>query len=123
MAREITPSEVSTPRRGRPGTRQVGKLGQAQTYAEKILAALESAGVEGAEEPLQVYLSCYRALAANRDPRASVELTNVQRQLQARIARIRDEEIRRSFSHNIDAHREILQAFALLNRDDPHGLD
>ncbi|MFQ5595610.1 MAG: tetratricopeptide repeat protein [Anaerolineae bacterium] len=95
-------------------------LHQAQSYVEEILGYLErnisssnsGHGLNGAEEPLRVYLTCYRALNANQDPRAAQILTTAHNLLQEQAAKITDEDMRRSFLENVPAHREILREWA-----------
>jgi len=78
---------------------------------DEILGFLESHTLEGTEEPIRVYLTCYQALTANQDPRAEELLNTAHRLLQERAAKIGDEEKRRSYLENVPAHREIVQEF------------
>jgi tetratricopeptide (TPR) repeat protein len=87
-------------------------LAQAQTHIEEILSFLEDNTLDGTEEPFLVYLTCYRVLNANRDPRAQEILTTAYGLLQEQAVRISDEELRRSFLENVAAHREILSEWA-----------
>jgi len=80
---------------------------QAQTYVEEILSYLEGNPPDGIEEPFRVYLTCYRVLRANEDPRAGDILSTAHRLLQERAAKISDEKMRQSFLENVTAHREI----------------
>jgi len=70
--------------------------------------------LDGTIEPLRVYLTCYRVLRANEDPRAGEVLSAAHRLLQERAARIDDEQLRRSFLENVAAHREIIEAWEAL---------
>jgi tetratricopeptide (TPR) repeat protein len=101
-----------------------GHLSQAQVWVEEILehlgagAPLASDGtspsghaLDGAEEPFWVYLTCYRVLHTNGDPRAQEVLTAAHDLLQERAAKIEDEELRRSFLENVAANREIVRAW------------
>jgi hypothetical protein len=65
-------------------------------------------------EPLRVYLTCYRVLQANDDPRADTILEEGYRFLQERATKISDEEERRSFLENVAANREIASEYALV---------
>jgi predicted ATPase/DNA-binding SARP family transcriptional activator/Tfp pilus assembly protein PilF len=85
-------------------------LTQAQAQVEEILSFLETDSLQGTDEPLRAYLTCYRVLRASQDPRAATVLTAAQRLLQAQAAKIADEKLRRSFLDNVAAHREILAA-------------
>jgi adenylate cyclase len=87
-------------------------LSEARTRVEEILGYLENHTLEGTEEPIRVYLSCYRVLLANRDPRAKGLLNTAHRFLQVRAAMIGDQVMRRSYLENVSSHREILQEFA-----------
>jgi tetratricopeptide (TPR) repeat protein len=87
----------------------LGALAQAQDQAEEILSHLKSSMLDGIDEPLRIYLTCYRALHANQDPRAQEILSTAHNLLQERAAKIGDEEMRRSFLENVTAHREIME--------------
>jgi len=89
-----------------------GDLTQAQAQVEEISSYLESNTLDGTDEPFRVYLTCYRVLHANQDPRAGDILNTAHRLLRERAARISDEELRRSFLENVAAHREIVSEFA-----------
>lgn len=82
------------------------------TYVETILAFLDSGGsLEGTEEPLRVYLTCYQVLSASGDPRAQTILEMAHEMLKARAASISDADMRRRFLDNIPHHREIVAAW------------
>jgi tetratricopeptide (TPR) repeat protein len=81
----------------------------AQRQVEEILAFLETGSVDGTEEPLRIYLTCYRVLAAAGDPRAESTLTTAHQLLQERAAKI-PEQMRSSYLEKVAAHREIIQA-------------
>jgi predicted ATPase len=85
-----------------------GDLEQAQTQVKEILAYLETETLDGTEEPFRVYLTCYRVLCTNQDPRAKTILNTAYHLLQEQVAKISDEETRRSFLENVAAHREIV---------------
>ncbi|MCP4540024.1 MAG: tetratricopeptide repeat protein [Chloroflexi bacterium] len=86
-----------------------GALSRAQSCVEDILAFLEENTLDGTEEPIRVYLTCYRVLRANQDPRAEVVLNSAYNLLQKRAARIREEEMKRSFLENVAVHSEVLE--------------
>jgi hypothetical protein len=65
---------------------------------------------------LRIYLTCYRVLQANADPRAEEILCTAHNLLQERAAKIDDEELRRSYLENVAAHREIV-GLAVLQED------
>ncbi len=91
-------------------------LAQAQARVEEILSHLENHTLDGTEEPFRIYLSCYRVLWANQDPRAEDILNTAHCLLQEWVAKIGDEEMRRSFLENVAAHREIVREFAKVDR-------
>ncbi len=84
----------------------------ALAYVEEILGHLDTGSVDGTDEPLRIYLTCYQVLRTNDDPRAEKVLDTAHRLLQGRAAKIDDEELRRSFLVNVAAHREIVCEFA-----------
>jgi tetratricopeptide (TPR) repeat protein len=85
---------------------------ESQALVEEILSFLECNTLDGTSEPLRVYLTCYRVLTANQDPRAREIMNTAYRQLQERAAKIGDEEMQRSFLENVSSHREIMRAYA-----------
>jgi predicted ATPase/uncharacterized protein HemY len=89
-----------------------GDPSEAQALVDEILAVIESRGLAGTDEPLRVYLTCYRTLAASHDPRAAGLLETGHRLLQERAAKIADDETRRSYLENVAAHRELVREFA-----------
>jgi len=90
-----------------------GDLTQTKAQVEEILSYLESNTLDGTDEPFWIYLTCYRVLRANQDPRAQAILNTAHLLLQERAAEIRDdEEMRQSFLENVAAHREILSEWA-----------
>jgi tetratricopeptide (TPR) repeat protein len=92
-----------------------GDLTQAQAHAEEVLRHLDRDKTRGGMvEPLWMYLTCYRVLRANLDPRAQDTLNTAHRLLQERAAKIDDEELRRLFLENVSAHQEIVREVALL---------
>ncbi len=86
-----------------------GNSQQATAYADEILAYLDSGGtLEGADEPLRVYLICVQTLQAAGDARARQILATAYEMLQEQAAGIADETLRTSFLQDIPYHREIL---------------
>ena len=78
------------------------------TYVEEILALHTQASLMTIEEPVDVYLACYQALATYNDPRAEALLREAYQQLQSRAALISDEAMRQSFLTQIAAHHTLL---------------
>ena len=89
-----------------------GDLAQAQQHVEEILAHLAAAPVDGAEEPLRIYLVCYRVLQANHDPRALDVLATAGHLLAERAAQITDPALRQSYLERMPVHRALASASA-----------
>ena len=89
-----------------------GKLSAAQKIVDEILGYLDEGGtLDGAEEPMRVWLTCYRVLQAAQDLRAPSILENSYQLLQERAQKISDESMRRKFFENIPCHAEIVKAW------------
>jgi tetratricopeptide (TPR) repeat protein len=89
-----------------------GDLTGALAHVGEILGyATGHPALEGTIEPLRIYLTCYRVLQANGDPRSGEILDAAYRLLQERAARIEDDDLRRSYLENVAAHREIVAAW------------
>jgi len=94
-----------------------GELSQAKEHVKGVLRYLEDHALGNVfllQEPLRVYLTCYRVLHANDDPRAQHILDEAHGLLQERAAKISDEGERRSFLENVTANREIASEYALV---------
>ncbi|KPK88503.1 MAG: hypothetical protein AMJ88_18930 [Anaerolineae bacterium SM23_ 63] len=85
---------------------------RAKDLVEEILQYIENNPIEGTDEPLEIYLTCYHVLRANQDPSADGILATAHELLHERAARISDEDMRCSFLENIAPHREIISEFA-----------
>jgi predicted ATPase/class 3 adenylate cyclase len=88
-----------------------GDVVQAREHVDEVLCYLETGSLDGTYEPFRVYLTCYRVLEADGDARAGEVLATAYDLLQERAAKIEDEEMRRSFLENVDAHRELVAAW------------
>lgn len=84
------------------------KFDEARTHIESILLYLTDGSLDGTDEPIRVYLTCYTVLKAARDPRTEKTLITAYNILQERAERIQDDGIRRSFLENVPAHRELI---------------
>lgn len=93
-----------------------GDLDGALEVTEEILAFILENTLEGTEEPLRVYLTCYRVLEALHDPRAPQILQAAVDLLEIQAAKIADEKMRRSFLEKISCHREIMDAHGSAQR-------
>jgi tetratricopeptide (TPR) repeat protein len=77
-------------------------LALALQHTEAILAFLAGGGaLEGAEEPLRIYLACYNALEKGKDPRAREVLQEAIHLLDAQVSRFRDEAAGRMYVQNV----------------------
>lgn len=89
-----------------------GNLAEARASVEPILTMINERPLEGLEEPMRVYHTCYQMLAATGDAQAVPLLTMAYTQLQARADRIQDAQARASFLHNVAAHRALVADYA-----------
>jgi tetratricopeptide (TPR) repeat protein len=81
----------------------------AHEHAERILSYLEDSPLDGAEEPLRVYLTCVHVLeAAGDEARAAAVRERARRELARQAELIDDEALRDSFRTNVAAHRHLL---------------
>jgi hypothetical protein len=89
-----------------------GDLDQAAADAATIMDALRDADLAGAEEPIEVYLTCYHVLRASHNPRAEDALARGYALLRERAAQFAADDQRRSFLENIPAHRTLVRAWS-----------
>jgi hypothetical protein len=89
-----------------------GDIAGASRHVESILSHLLTRTLEGTDEPLRVYLTCYHVLQAAGDPRADGILSTAYTLLHEQAGKITDETMRRSFLENVPYHREIVAAWA-----------
>ncbi len=86
-----------------------GEFDAARDYTDSILSYLDAGGsLEGTDEPLHIYLSCYQVLEKDRNQRAGSILQQAYQMLQSRAEKINDERMRRSFLESVPFHREII---------------
>ena len=77
-------------------------------FCQAILDHFAGGGsVEGAEEPLRVYLACYRGLLENHDGRAHQTLQDGYTLLQENVSRLKDETTRRMYVDNVPWRRAV----------------
>jgi tetratricopeptide (TPR) repeat protein len=88
---------------------------RAKELVEEVLRYIEDTPIEGTDEPLEIYITCYHVLRANQDPRADKVLATAHELLHERAARISDENMQRSFLENIAPHREILSEWTKIH--------
>jgi DNA-binding SARP family transcriptional activator/Flp pilus assembly protein TadD len=84
-----------------------GEIAEAQARADEILAYLQTRTLDGTEEPLRVYLTCYQVLHAAHDPRGEAILPTAYSLLQERASKAGDP----SFLDRSAAHRQIMAAY------------
>ena len=86
-----------------------GDMEGALAHVREILDHMEDhPALAGTLEPLRIYLTCYRVLRANGDPRTDETLNAAYHLLRERAGTIEDEDLRRSYQENVPAHREIV---------------
>ncbi len=89
-----------------------GDLVTAQSFVDGILDQVGVGNLDGAQEPIAVYLACYRVLAAAGDSRAGSVLAEAHRFLMNQAESIKDPEAKRAFLENVTANQEILSLAA-----------
>jgi DNA-binding SARP family transcriptional activator len=89
-----------------------GDQPSAREYVAEIVACLDKGTPDGARDPFQIYLTCYRVLRASLAHGALELLSSAHRLLQERAAAIEDEAQRRSYLENVAAHQDIAREFA-----------
>lgn len=96
-----------------------GNYANALEHVEQILAYLNGGGtLDGTNEPLRVYLTCYQVLHAAGDTRAKDLLETAYALLQEQAAKISDDAMRHSFLYNVPYHREIVAMWAEVSSTD-----
>jgi predicted ATPase len=89
-----------------------GDIEAARAYLRPVLALLEiGKTLEGTDEPLRVYLTCYLVLKELDDPHAHGLLKTAYEELMDRAWRIPDENTRQAFLNNVEHHREVYSAW------------
>ncbi|MBN1955420.1 MAG: tetratricopeptide repeat protein [Anaerolineae bacterium] len=89
----------------------------AVAQVEQVLDHLKGNSLDGTNEPIRIYLTCYHILRADQDPRAETILETAHSLLQERAAWIEQPELRQSFLENVAAHRALRGEFAQERRD------
>jgi predicted ATPase/DNA-binding SARP family transcriptional activator len=79
-------------------------------YVEEIMNVLSDRPHAGIDEPFYVYLTCYRVLEANHDPRAASVLENASSLLDKYASHFTEESQRHAFLYNVPSHRELIEA-------------
>ncbi|HEX8992914.1 MAG TPA: tetratricopeptide repeat protein [Anaerolineales bacterium] len=91
----------------------------AHSQVGTILVQLEEDGtLEGTDQPLRVYLSCYLVLSEMKDPRANAILNTAHDMLRTRANAIPDPSARKAYLENISYNREILSLWSRRRQGD-----
>ncbi|HEU4325027.1 MAG TPA: adenylate/guanylate cyclase domain-containing protein [Roseiflexaceae bacterium] len=85
----------------------------ARQHLEAIVDQTAAHRLDGTYDPLQIYLTCYEALAQFGDPRAGALLHIAHDQLQHRAATLADPDARRVFLEEIEVNRRIAELWSL----------
>lgn len=94
---------------------QTGDLSAALMYVDRIIDYLDQDGsLEGTEEPIRIYLTCFQVLRKADDPRAKKIIEAGYQLLQDRAAGIDKENLRNIFYENIPQNRELLNEWQAL---------
>ena len=89
-----------------------GRPVQALAHAEEVLSYLDlHPALDVLGELFREYLTCYRVLRANQDPRAPELLSRAYHLLQEWADKIEDQDLRRSFLENVAVNRAIVREF------------
>jgi predicted ATPase/class 3 adenylate cyclase len=89
-------------------------LRNALWHVEEILDEARSQHLRGSQQPLRIYMTCYRILLANKDERAAQVLHLAHDLLQRQASSIEDLHRRRFFLEEVALHQEIVQQFSQL---------
>jgi tetratricopeptide (TPR) repeat protein len=88
----------------------MGDIGGAMAHIQQVLEFLRTNRTAGGtDEPLRLYLTCYRVLQAVNDPRSATILEKGCSLLQEMASKLPDEGMRRSFLEEVPFHRELLE--------------
>ncbi len=91
--------------------RATGDARQALAHVDTVLGYLDGGGtVDGTEDPLQIYLTCYHALADEGIPRASEILATGRALLMQQLETL-DPSERAGLLERVPSHRGLLAAF------------
>ena len=88
------------------------ELSLAGECIQELMGDLTARTLDSSAELFEIYLTCYRVLSANQDPRAQKILQTAYGLLQEQAKHIGDEKLHRSFLENVATNREILTEFS-----------
>jgi tetratricopeptide (TPR) repeat protein len=92
-----------------------GDAAGALAHVEAILHFLETHALAGPDEPFRIWLTCYRVLEANNDPRAVAVLRTAHQRVLECANAITDPALRRSFLENVTENRALLEEAGTAN--------
>jgi len=87
-------------------------LRKALWHVDEILDEARTQHLRGSQQPLRIYMTCYRILLANKDERAAKVLRLAHTLLQRQAESIYDRHQRRFFLEEVALHQEIGQQFS-----------
>jgi len=86
-------------------------LTEALSQIEDILEYIEEKSLEGPDQPLQIYLTCYQVLSARQDQRAPKVLKSAYDLIQQRATAIDGDDLRRSYLENVKTNRGVVRRY------------
>jgi predicted ATPase/DNA-binding SARP family transcriptional activator len=86
-----------------------GERSEALLLVEEVLDFLAKESLEGVDEPIQIYLTCYHILQGCEDHRAGDVLQRAHDQLMAIADKVTDLAIRAALLERVPAHRELIE--------------
>ena len=96
---------------------RMNNMAAASREAEKIFAHLDGGGtLDGTDEPLRVYYSCYLFLSRQQDPRSIQILNRAIQLLEAQVSNFKDEQARKMYIENIPWRLALQQAAKTFSR-------
>jgi tetratricopeptide (TPR) repeat protein len=91
---------------------EMGDIKAAVGFITSIIGYLEQGGtLEGTDEPVRVYLTCFQILHKADDPRAELPLEAGHQLILTRATGIKDEVVRKNFIEKVPHNQEILSAW------------
>jgi tetratricopeptide (TPR) repeat protein len=90
-------------------TYRAGQTEAARHHLEMALHFIENNALDGADDPLRIYMTCYELLQANQDQRGRDILEQAYAMLQERAARISDPNLQHAFLEYVPYHRRLVR--------------
>ena len=84
------------------------KKAEAQTLVQEVINYLTDGSIDGTEEPVRIYLTCYQALRTSNKAAAQKHLASALQLLQEQVEQLDDPAFRQAVLQNIPAHKELL---------------